>query len=75
VFANPPAAAQLTLTEAGQQALAPSLGEKCVAQPAVAVILLSVEGGSFDVVSQPTANCAVVRFKVSADVGQVKTQP
>lgn len=75
VFANPPAAAQLTLTEAGQQALAPSLGEKCVTQPAVAVILLSVEGGSFDVVSQPTADCAVVRFKVSADVGQVKTQP
>jgi hypothetical protein len=75
VFANPPAAAQLTLTEAGQQALAPSLGEKCVAQPAVAVILLSVEGGSLDVVSQPTADCAVVRFKVSADVGQVKTQP
>jgi uncharacterized integral membrane protein len=75
VFANPPAAAQLTLTEAGKQALGASLGKQCVAQPTVAVILLSVEGSTFDVVSQPTAGCAVVRFKINAEVGQVSPQP
>jgi hypothetical protein len=75
IFQGPPSAASVKLTDAGQAALKDSLGEDCVKLPQVAVILLSVAEGKFEVVSIPSSTCKVAKFTVDADTGTVQSSP
>ncbi len=75
VFHSPPSEAMVTLTSAGKTALSSSLGEACVAKDEIPVILLSVEGGDFEVVSLPSAECEVIKFTVNTDSGRIRTLP
>jgi hypothetical protein len=71
IFQEPPSAVSVTLTEAGKRALREGLGGECVEQSAIAGILLSIEGGSFEVVTIPSSQCRVAKFTVDADTGSV----
>jgi hypothetical protein len=75
IFQEPPSTAAVTLTTTGQAALKDSLGADCVAQPQVAVILLSVADGKFEVVTIPSNICQVAKFTVDADTGTVQSSP
>jgi hypothetical protein len=75
IYMNPPNEATVALTTAGQTALRDALGKECVAQLGVSIIVLSIDGGVFDVVSIPTDTCNVARFTVDSDTGLVTNQP
>lgn len=75
IYMNPPNEAIVSLTTAGQTALRDALGKDCVAQPGISIIVLSIDGGIFDVVSIPTDTCKVARFTVDSDTGTVTNQP
>ena len=71
IFQAPPSPVSITLTEAGRRALGSSLGEACVQQPSIQGILLSVDGGKFEVVTIPSTQCQVAKFTVDVDTGTV----
>jgi len=75
IYMNPPGEATVALTTAGQTALRDALGKDCVSRPDVSVIVLSIDGGVFDVVSIPTDTCNVARFTVDSDTGLVTNRP
>ncbi len=72
VFQSPPSAASVTLTASGNKMLKDTLGQQCVEQATIPVILLSIQDGKFEVVTTPSDTCRVARFTITMDIGQVQ---
>jgi len=72
IFQSPPSSVSLTLTAAGRKLMKDSLGEQCVDQAQIPVIMLSLQDGRIDVVTTPSAKCRVARFNVGTDIGKVQ---
>ena len=66
-----PAVAQLKLTEAGKQVFEDILGNDCVMQAQIPVIVLSATTESFEIASIPSAECQTARFTVTDSIGSV----
>jgi hypothetical protein len=75
IFQSPPSAASVTLTASGKKLLKDSLGEKCVEQTTIPVIVLSAQDGKFEVITTPSAQCKVSKFTVDMSIGTVKSTP
>lgn len=75
IFQSPPSPASVTLTSFGKKALKAGLGERCVEQGSIPVILLSVQDGKFEVVTTPSVACKVAKFTVGMDVASVRSSP
>jgi len=74
IYQAPPSDASLTLTSLGKKMLRGSLGQHCVEQAKIPVILLSVQDGKIEVVTTP-GECKVAKFTVGIDMGTVRTFP
>lgn len=58
-----PSEALVTLSQAGQQELAPIVGRECVKSP-IPVVVLFDDGQSADVVTEPDGHCKLARFTI-----------
>jgi hypothetical protein len=67
-----PAVVTLKLSEEGKTLLATAVGEKC-AKDRLRVVVLSMSGGTADVVTLPAKGCRVARFTVGAHLGTIDT--
>jgi calcineurin-like phosphoesterase family protein len=71
VLQSPTSPAKLALSESGKRTLAPVLGAKCVALPAIDILLLSVTAAGSEVVTLATKDCPVARFTLTAAMGKL----
>jgi hypothetical protein len=70
VLQSPASPAKLTLSAAGKVALTPLLGAKCVALPAVDVLLLNVTTAGSEVVTVAGKDCPLARFTLTSTMGR-----
>lgn len=70
VVSAPVSEARIELTEAGQKALAPLLGEACVKLLNLPVLTLSVTEKGSDVLTVKSKDCAIGRFTLTEAVGR-----
>lgn len=66
-----PAPGRMHLTTEGRDLLSPRLGAGCVGGEPVPVVVLGVEGGSYDVVVVPSERCRTARLSVTDGLGTV----
>lgn len=72
ILQSPPSAAAVTLNASGRNLLTDSLGQQCVEQTPIPVIILSIQDGRFEVVTIPSAKCRVAKFTVDKNIGNIK---
>ena len=75
IFQAPPSLTSLRLTDGGKEKMMGVLGDGCVAQETIPVILLSYQNNTFDVVTIPSDRCRVAKFTVASDIGTFEKSP
>jgi hypothetical protein len=68
---SPASPAKLTLSTAGKVALTPLLGAKCVALPAIDVLLLNVTTTGSEVATVASKDCPLARFTLTGAMGKL----